>query len=75
MRIYKRAAEVGPYSVLAQKQGDSQRDVLGFLPRSVYSEAAAQGKLYIATIDVAGQEHYAGHLLYGDASLILVPMH
>lgn len=48
-----------------QQQGDSERDVLGFLPRSVYSEAAAQGKLYVATVDVAGEEYYAGHLLYG----------
>jgi GNAT superfamily N-acetyltransferase/predicted nucleic acid-binding protein len=48
-----------------QEQGDAERDVLGFLPRAAYIEAAAQGKLYVATIEVAGQEHYAGHLLYG----------
>ncbi|MDR3798239.1 MAG: GNAT family N-acetyltransferase [Terracidiphilus sp.] len=53
------------YSELVQKQGDSERDVLGFLPRAAYSEAAAQGKLYVATIEVAGEEHYAGHLMYG----------
>ena len=53
------------YSKLVQEQGDSERDVLGFLPRSAYSEAAAQGKLYVATAEVAGGEHYAGHLLYG----------
>ncbi len=53
------------YSNLVQQQGDSERDILGFLPRSAYSEAAAQGKLYVATAEVAGGEYYAGHLLYG----------
>jgi GNAT superfamily N-acetyltransferase/predicted nucleic acid-binding protein len=56
---------VGRYSSLVQQQGDSERDVLGFLPRSAYSEAAAQGKLYVATAEVAEGEYYAGHLLYG----------
>ncbi len=65
LRIYRHAADVGRYSNLVQQQGDSERDVLGFLPRSAYSEAAAQGKLYVATAEVAGGEHYAGHLLYG----------
>lgn len=65
LRIYRHAADVGRYSNLVQQQGDSERDVLGFLPRSAYSEAAAQGKLYVATAEVAGQECYAGHLLYG----------
>lgn len=65
LSIHRRAAEVSRYSELVQEQGDSERDVLGFLPRAAYSEAAAQGKLYVATIEVAGQEHYAGHLLYG----------
>lgn len=65
LRIYRHAADVHRYSNLVQQQGDSERDVLGFLPRSAYSEAAAQGKLYVATAEVAGGEHYAGHLLYG----------
>lgn len=65
LRIYRHAADVGRYSNLVQQQGDSERDVLGFLPRSAYWEAAAQGKLYVATAEVAGEEHYAGHLLYG----------
>lgn len=65
LRIYKRAAEVNAYAKVVQEQSDSERDVLGFLPRSAYSEAAAQGKLYIASTDIAGVEHYAGHLLFG----------
>ncbi len=65
LRIHRRAAEVSRYSELVREQGDSERDVLGFLPRAAYSQAAAQGKLYVATVEVAGQEHYAGHLLYG----------
>ncbi|HUZ96767.1 MAG TPA: GNAT family N-acetyltransferase [Edaphobacter sp.] len=64
-KIHKRPAEVNRYCGLVQEQGDAQRDLLGFLPRSAYAEAAAQGKLYVATVDVAGQEYYAGHLLFG----------
>jgi len=56
---------VSCYSKLVQEQSDSERTVLGFLPRSVYSEAAAGGKLYVATVEVAGKEYYAAHLLYG----------
>ncbi|HEY1903540.1 MAG TPA: GNAT family N-acetyltransferase [Terracidiphilus sp.] len=65
LRIHKRAPEVSRYSNLVQKQSDSERAVLGFLPRCVYSEAAAQGKLYVATVEIAGKEYYAAHLLYG----------
>lgn len=65
LTIFKRAAEVSRFSRVVQEQGDSEREVLGFLPRCVYSEAAAQGKLFVATIIVAGEEHYAGHLLFG----------
>ena len=65
LKIYRRAAEVSRFSKVVQEQGDSEREVLGFLPRCVYSEAAAQGKLLVATIHMAGQENYAGHLLFG----------
>ena len=65
LKIYRRAAEVRRFSKVVQEQGDSEREVLGFLPRCVYSEAAAQGKLFVATIHMAGQENYAGHLLFG----------
>lgn len=53
------------YSEFVQEQSDSQRAELGFLPRSAYSEAAAQGKLYVATVEIAGKEYYAAHLLFG----------
>lgn len=65
IRIYPGSADVSRYCSLVQEQGDAQRDLLGFLPRSVYAEAAAQGKLFVATVDDAGQEIYAGHLLFG----------
>jgi GNAT superfamily N-acetyltransferase/predicted nucleic acid-binding protein len=64
-RIYKLATEASRFSQVVQEKGDSERDTLGFLPRCVYDEAAAQGKLYVATIDIAGKEHYAGHLMFG----------
>jgi len=50
---------------VVRERGDSEREALGFLPRCVYSEAAAQGKLYVATVNVGGEEFYAGHLLFG----------
>ncbi len=65
LRIYKRATDVSRFVRAVQERGDSEREVLGFLPSCVYSEAAAQGKLYVAATDVAGQEHYAGHVLFG----------
>ena len=65
LKIYTRAAEVSRFSKVVQEQGDSERESLGFLPRCAYSEAAAQGKLFVATINAVGQEQYAGHLLFG----------
>jgi predicted nucleic acid-binding protein/GNAT superfamily N-acetyltransferase len=50
---------------MVRQRGDSERDALGFLPRCVYSEAAAQGKLFVATTIVGGEEFYAGHVLFG----------
>ena len=65
LKIYTRATEVNRFSNVVQEQSDSERESLGFLPRCAYREAAAQGKLFVATINVAGQEQYAGHLLFG----------
>jgi predicted nucleic acid-binding protein/GNAT superfamily N-acetyltransferase len=56
---------VSRFVELVRERGDSERDALGFLPRCVYSEAAVQGKLYVATVSVGGDEFYAGHLLFG----------
>src|ERR1700733_11319224 len=71
LRIHKRAPEVCGYSEVVQEKSDSQRAELGFLPRSAYSEAAAQGKLHIATVEIAGKEYYAAHLLFGGKFPIL----
>jgi ribosomal protein S18 acetylase RimI-like enzyme/predicted nucleic acid-binding protein len=63
--IYKQPSDVNRFVEVVRQRGDSERDALGFLPRCVYSEAAAQGKLLVATATVGGQEFYAGHLLFG----------
>lgn len=65
LTIFKQPADVRRFVELVRERGDSERDALGFLPRCVYSEAAVQGKLYVATIIVGGEEFYAGHMLFG----------
>jgi ribosomal protein S18 acetylase RimI-like enzyme/predicted nucleic acid-binding protein len=65
VRIQRRAADVNRFVEVVQEHGDSERDALGFLPQCVYREAAAQGKLYVATVTVGQEEFYAGHLLFG----------
>lgn len=42
------------------RAADSDKEALGFLPQTVFVEAAEQGKLWVA---VAGS-HYAGHMLF-----------
>lgn len=63
--IHTRAADVGRFAEVVRERGDSEREALGFLPRCVYSEAAAQGKLFVATLSDGRQEFYAGHLMFG----------
>ncbi len=53
------------FADIAAERADSQKDALGFLPRVAYSEAAAQGKLYVATVGEGRSECYAGHVLFG----------
>lgn len=65
IKIYDSLSEVSPFAETAAERADRQRDALGFLPRSAYVEAAAQGKLYIATVGDGRAESYAGHLLFG----------
>ena len=65
VNIYDTVSEVSPFAEIAAERADRQRDALGFLPRSAYVEAAAQRKLYIATVGDGRAERYAGHLLFG----------
>jgi GNAT superfamily N-acetyltransferase/predicted nucleic acid-binding protein len=46
---------------------DKERAALGFMPSSAYSEAAEQGKLWIAVKKDGDKEQYAGHLFFGGA--------
>ncbi len=45
-----------------QQAADQHRSELGFLPASVYEQAALQGKLWVG---VSGSDCYSGHLLFG----------
>jgi predicted nucleic acid-binding protein/GNAT superfamily N-acetyltransferase len=65
IKIYDALSEVSTFAETAAARADGQRDALGFLPRSAYLEAAAQGKLYIATVGDGRAERYGGHLLFG----------
>lgn len=63
--VHKKPSEVTQFVEIVRQRGDSEREALGFLPRCVYDEAAAQGKLFVATTIVDGKELYAGHVLFG----------
>jgi predicted nucleic acid-binding protein/GNAT superfamily N-acetyltransferase len=65
VHIYDTLAEVAQFAATAGERADSQKDALGFLPRAAYTEAAAQGKLYVATVGDGRSERYAGHILFG----------
>jgi len=64
VRILDQPIDVARWVGDVQAAADRNKAALGFLPEGVYSEAAEQGKLLIATIQTASQE-YAGHLLFG----------
>ncbi len=63
--LRSRPSEVLPFVEEVIKEADREKDALGFLAESVYREAAAQGKLIIATVIERDKEVYAGHLLFG----------
>jgi predicted nucleic acid-binding protein/GNAT superfamily N-acetyltransferase len=65
VHIYDTLSEVAQFAEIASERADSQKDALGFLPRAAYTEAAAQGKLYVATAGDGRSERYAGHILFG----------
>ncbi|MEP0338999.1 MAG: GNAT family N-acetyltransferase [Alphaproteobacteria bacterium] len=62
MRILKNPAEVYPYVDDARAAADADKRSLGFLPGSVYEEAAAQRKLWIAVDSLTSS--YLGHLMF-----------
>ena len=58
-------AAVAQWVVHVRQAADTQKEALGFLRESVYTEAAEQGKLIVAMAQEEDSETYAGHLLYG----------
>lgn len=48
-----------------RRYADMNKDALGFLPASVYDEAAQSENLLIAVVPREGLNVYAGHLLFG----------
>lgn len=63
--IRLRPAEVEAYVEAVQASADSERQALGFMPARAYSEAAHQGKLWVAVVKTDRGEEYAGHLFFG----------
>jgi hypothetical protein len=43
--------ETAPFVSTVAARADAERLALGFMPESVYEEAALQGKLWVATTD------------------------
>lgn len=57
--------DVAPFIDEVIAKADSDRNALGFLPETIYPEAAYLGKLLVATVTDESGEHYAGHMLFG----------
>jgi len=53
MKILTAITEVGPYLPQVQSLADLNKEALGFLPTSAYSEQAQRGRLW-----VAAEEHW-----------------
>lgn len=48
-----------------QRQADTDKNALGFLPASVYEDAADSENLLVAVVPNSGLNKYSGHLLFG----------
>ena len=57
--------EVAPFVTDVQRHADLEKDALGFLPASVYDDAARRSSLLVATCASPIRAGYAGHLLFG----------
>jgi GNAT superfamily N-acetyltransferase/predicted nucleic acid-binding protein len=65
VRILSSPADVLFFVPEVRQYADTDKDALGFLPSSVYDEAAQSRKLLIAVAPRQGLNVYAGHLLFG----------
>jgi GNAT superfamily N-acetyltransferase len=65
IRILSAFRDVEPYVHSVCVAADADPSALGFLPRTVYVDAAEQERLLIATIVKDGNREYAGHLFFG----------
>lgn len=65
LRVLSDSAEVALFVPEVQRYADMEKDALGFLPASVYEEAAQSQNLLIAVTPKFGLNVYAGHLLFG----------
>ena len=63
MRILTAIAEVEPYLSEVQRLADSNKEALGFLPTSAYSEQAQRGRLWVVAEKTTGR--LLGFLLFG----------
>ena len=65
IRILSAQSEVAFFVPDVQSHADTDKDALGFLPASVYEEAAQSQNLLVAVASRGDLNIYAGHLLFG----------
>ncbi len=61
LTILEARSDVSSILQCVQDAADSNRDALGFFPRSVYAEFASRSQLYVA---VGSKREYIGHLMF-----------
>ena len=67
-RLLRQYEETRSLLTDVRSAADADRAALGFLPETVYEQAAAEGRLWVA---VDSEDKYVGHLLFGGTRLSL----
>lgn len=62
--VHTEPSMVSRFLDIVAQAADSDRDALGFFPRSVYSDFCRKGQLFVARESSLSGEVYAGHLLF-----------
>lgn len=64
IRVLTEPSAVSVFLSEVVQAADSDRDALGFFPRSVYADFCRKGQLFVALASGNTGEFYAGHLLF-----------
>lgn len=62
--ILQRYDEIEPYLVAVSAASDSNKNALGFIPRTVFTDFARRGELWAAVSSDGDERYYLGHLLF-----------